>query len=110
MIKFRGIKLDYTIERYRDGMTCIQLWTGGAPYTRATRAVEMPDSILDAMAAFFKVEPEQIVLIKNVDENQDILQALMDAGIVSDTGDLWPCGYYDLNVCILEASCLPEKK
>jgi hypothetical protein len=49
-----------------------------------------------------RLDPNE-VFIKNWNENEGVLQALVEAGIVEDTGHTIPTGYVKANVCTLIA-------
>jgi hypothetical protein len=80
-----------TIEwaKYDNGRVAIQLWCSEGPMARAT--VNVPE-----------YEPDfDEVLVKDYSENEGMLKALIDSGIVKDTGKRVHTGYVTLPVCKL---------
>jgi len=70
-IKWNGKELEAFFEKYKSGHTCIKLQTkDGEPYATAT--INDPDADL----------LDNEVIIKNYSENEGILEALEDAGIL----------------------------
>jgi len=93
-IKIREQELQLYFGKYMDGKTYIELvcYGGdddGCPYATATTNLRGLD--LD----------EDEVLIKNYSENEGVLPALIDAGIVQDTGKKVNVGYAHANICKL---------
>jgi hypothetical protein len=75
-VKFLGSECDVVFGEYENGRTAIRLMKDGIPYAMAT--INDPDEWL---------EPNQ-VLIKNYSENEGMVDALVDAGIVERDEDL----------------------
>ena len=48
-----------------------------------------------------KTLPDNMVMIKNWSENQGILDVLVEAGIVEDTGETVQSGFVEANLCKL---------
>jgi len=102
-----GIKTKYyegacVIEkhRYSNGRLALQLHDPETWENIMTATVNLPDHHLD----------ENRVLIKNWSENEGILEALQQAGVVSETEYLVPTGYVHAHcVEILEPSLREEK-
>lgn len=63
-------------------------------HAAATASVNIPEMIL----------PVGHVLIKNWFENEGVLSALVEAGIVIDTGTVVPCGHAQANLCRLKVA------
>lgn len=57
-----------------------------------------PDMVLD----------KGLVAIKDYSENEGILQVMVDAGLIEDTGEIIEMGYVSVNVCKLLFN-LPEE-
>ena len=76
------------MERYEQGGMALRLIdaTDHDPIYRAT------SNLLDQQPG------EQEVFIKNYAENEGVLEALMDAGLVSDTGKVVETGHAALNI------------
>ena len=97
-VTFMNEKLTVVKKKYLNGQHCLELFDEmGMPFMKATAAIED-----------FKAEPylqflnnENTVFIKNYSENQGILDALVDAGIVKDTGLTMSSGFTKLNICEL---------
>ncbi len=90
-ITFSGFTCNVNITEYRDGNAAISLddATDGSPV--ATASVNIPEAKL----------PTGFIFIKNWSENEGMLDALVSAGIVEDTGRTFPCGFTDANLCKL---------
>jgi len=91
MVKVKFMDVDCSIEwqQYQQGGVAIQLWCEDGPMGKAT--VCMPEYPLG----------ENQVIIKDYAENAGMLKALVDAGVVKDTGNVAPSGYIVGNVCDL---------
>jgi len=89
-VTFLGELCSVVFERHSDGSTCIQLFCeDGEPMCRAT-----------VFVGGFPQSPGY-VLVKNWSENAGILDVLVKAGIVEDTGMSVPTGYVRANICKL---------
>lgn len=87
-VKWNGEELSVQFGSYASGHTLIQLFDAeGMPYARAT--VNIPTEELG----------EKEVFIKNYSENEGVLSALIEAGIVEDTGRRVTTGYVQVPVC-----------
>lgn len=75
--------------QYPNKRTAIQIQYNDKPLMKAT--VNIPRA---------ELKPDE-VLIKNYSENEGILQVLIDAGVVEDTGQFEASGYVIANVCKL---------
>jgi len=88
-VNFMGEVCTVEVKEYAAGGVCLQLWCEDGPMATAT--VRVPDYPLDP----------KYILIKDWAENKGVLKALVDAGIVRDTGRVVPTGYVEANVCKL---------
>ncbi len=90
-INFKGFTCNVNVTTYQDGNPAILLVdsTDGSPV--ATASVNVPDSLLD----------DDMLFIKDWSENSGILQVLVEAGIVEDTGRTFPTGFCEANLCRL---------
>ena len=88
-VRFLGEACDIEFKTYPNGRTAIQLWCEEGPMGTAT--VNIPEYPV----------PENHVLIKDWSENRGMLQALIDAGVVKDTGIVVPSGYVEANLAEL---------
>jgi len=90
VIKFRRYTCAVCRAVYGNGQTALWLEdvNSGARIAVATVALDVP-------------LPKDRVLIKNWEENEGILQALTDAGIVVPTGIKHPTGFVEADECLL---------
>ena len=87
-VTFKGNKLYLTEGKYYNGRTAwILVDSNGDRYAVATVNISEADV------------PEGHVLIKNWSENEGMLEALVDAGIVKDTGSTISSGFVKANIC-----------
>jgi hypothetical protein len=85
-VNFAGFECKAFRTAYRKGgATAIYLDDAETGEPVATATVNMP-GVLDALGS-------DMALIKDYAENEGILKALVDAGIVEDTGRTVPVGY-----------------
>lgn len=91
MIKFAGYNCNIEWSGYPDRSLCMTLVSGGEQIAIATTS--MPESNVELAH----------VLIKNWSENKGILEALVDAGVVVDTGRLCYNGFVAANICKIES-------
>ena len=92
-IKFKGHTLAIRETSYSDGSLCLQAIDSeyGVPITKATVNLNY-----DKVKGFL---PDGHVYIKNYSENKGMLKALVDAGIVEDTGRKLTTGFVEANLC-----------
>jgi hypothetical protein len=78
------------MHKYQDGNNAMQLVDAetGEPYMTAT-------------ATLGTNLKDKYVLIKNYSENSGILEALIEQGVIKDTGVMFPTGYVELHLCEL---------
>lgn len=88
-VMFLGEECTIEFQQYAEGGVAMQLWSDDGPMGKAT--VCIPGYPLG----------ENQVIIKDYAENAGMLKALVDAGIVRDTGKVAPSGYVVGNVCDL---------
>ena len=69
-VKFNGAECDVVFDQYENGRTAIRLTENGSPFATAT--INDPEIWL---------EPGQVI-IKDYSENEGMVKALQDAGIV----------------------------
>lgn len=87
-VMFNGEMLSVEFGSYASGNTLIQLLDAeGMPYARAT--INIPTEELG----------DKEVFIKDYSENAGMLSALLEAGIVADTGRKVRTGYVEVPVC-----------
>jgi|GEM_PF-3421302 len=86
-----GIPCVPVFSRYRDNDRIAILLKTPQGEPVATATINQPD---------FALKPDQ-VLIKNYAENETVLDALVNAGIIEDTGITVPIGHAQANVCRL---------
>ncbi len=94
-VQFRQWNCTVQYETYRQGgriAICLLDDQDSTPVATATRNV--PEYPL----------PEGHVLIKDNDENEGMVQALAQAGIISEPLNWVPCGFYRLAECKLLAN------
>lgn len=90
-ITIYGIPCVPVFSRYRDNDRIAILLKTPQGEPVATATINQPD---------FDLEPDQ-VLIKNYAENESVLDTLVNAGIIEDTGLTVPVGHAVANVCRL---------
>lgn len=91
-VHFRGEELIPLVGQYQDGSRSLQLLT--------------PDGLHFCTASVWaETEPGELglnqILIKNWTENQGVLEALEEAGVVKRTPIICPVGYVYAHVCDL---------
>ena len=75
--------------QYQNKRTAIQIQYNDQPLMKATVNIPVAD-----------LEPNEVV-IKNYAENEGIMQALIDAEVIEDTGKFIYAGYSIANICKL---------
>jgi hypothetical protein len=92
-VYFLGEKCFVDKLEYSNGRTALRLYTvtDGFKEPMGTATVNIPDAPLN----------DDEVFIKNYSENKGILKALIKAGIVEDTGRMFPVGHTFANICKL---------
>jgi len=70
------IELEVERAMYDNGQNAILLYFEGEPYMTATVRVNVPGE------AYYPIDEETDVVIKNYSENQGILEALVEGGII----------------------------
>tara|TARA_R110000822_G_scaffold46521_1_gene123670 strand:- start:1120 stop:1470 length:351 start_codon:yes stop_codon:yes gene_type:complete len=77
MTSYSGEVIELEVERamYANGQNAILLYEEGEPYMTATVAV-------DPAVASYPIDESQDVVIKNYSENEGILEALVEGGII----------------------------
>lgn len=88
---FMGTLCDIRTYNYANGRTALQLFDveNDEPFTTAT--VNVPEAHLE----------KDEILIKNYSENEGLLDVLVAANIVKDTGRTIPVGFTKAHICIL---------
>lgn len=94
-IKVNNQECEVIFEKYMNGATAINLVClggedDGEPYATAT--INIPR---------VKLEKDELI-VKNYSENEGILDALVEANIVEDTGGKVNVGYAYANICKLK--------
>lgn len=89
-VRFYGENCGVYIGRYANGQTLLTLSCEDC-LPMATASVSIPEYSHGCGRVF----------IKNWSENQGILEALVEAGIVEDTGEKVPTGFAEAHVCRL---------
>jgi hypothetical protein len=79
--------------RYHNGQNSLQLID--------PKSAEDGEQIGTASVCVDQHISEDCVCIKNYNENVGVLEALVKAGIVVDTGNTLPVGYARANVCLI---------
>ena len=93
-VQFAGYSCEVAIEQYPTKLKRIQLYTMGNPRMPvATATVNLPE------AAWLL--PKSHVLIKDYAENSGILDALIEAGVISEPLDQIFTDYASVQVCQL---------
>ena len=86
------------------GFSCVPVFRRYADNDRIAIVLRTPEGEPVATATInqpgFNLEPDQ-VLIKDYAENQGILNALVNAGIIEDTGISVPVGHAEARLCRL---------
>jgi len=90
-INFNGFTCTVNITKYADGNNAILLNDAADGSPVATASVNMPDANI----------PNGHVCIKDWSENTGMLNTLVEAGVVIDTGRTIPSGFVEANVCML---------
>jgi hypothetical protein len=92
-VTFMGEECEVEFKSYTNGRTAIQLWSfaEGFPESMGTATVNIDSYPLK----------DKEVLIKDWAENSGILKALINGGIIRDTGKFVSTGYVQANVCEL---------
>ena len=88
-VRFAGEECTLRFSRYPNDRLAIRLMCSEGPMAVAT--VNLPDEMLD----------EGYVFIKTYSENEGMLEALVSAGIVEDTGMRVNTGYVTVPICKL---------
>ena len=88
-VQFLGEECTIEWQQYAEGGVAMQLWCEEGPMGKAT--VCMPG---------YKLKDNEVI-IKDYAENSGMLKALVEAGVVRDTGEVAPSGYIVGNVCEL---------
>lgn len=92
MIRFKEWNCEVVKAKYGNGRTAIRLVDADNGEPIATATVNIPEIPL----------PKNEVIIKDYSENEGILDALINAGIVELTGRRIKGGYVDMPICILK--------
>lgn len=88
-IKFRQYDCDLKVEVYSENLQCcLKLVNYEGPVAVATVNLHAPIALNE-------------VFIKNWSENKGILEALIEAGVIEDTGEVFPTGHTFAHVCKL---------
>lgn len=88
-VQFRKWRCQVDKAAYRNGQTALVL------------SDESGQRIAVATVALDVELPVDRVLIKNWEENEGMLQALTDAGVVVATGRTYPTGFVEAHECLL---------
>jgi len=89
-IRWRGHTLELELTRYANGRVALQLWSAeGMPYARPS--VNLPE---------VKMANDEVA-IKDFDENQGLLDALVKAGVLEPTERFARSGYCQYPICRL---------
>ena len=90
-VKFKRWDCDIIYGEYGNGRMVIQLFQTGveSPYLVATATVNLPDEKLDT----------DEIAIKDYSENEGMLTALVEAGIVTKIKRLVSSGYVIIPIC-----------
>jgi hypothetical protein len=89
-VKFKHWDCKINIREYNNGRKALQLVDAKTAEPIATATVNVPDAILE----------DNEILIKDYSENTGMLNALVEAGIVTDTGKRIQSGFVNIPVCI----------
>ena len=89
-VKFKHWNCEIRVFHYNNGRTALQLVDAETSEPIATATVNVPDAYL----------AENEVLIKDYSENKGMLKVLVDAGIVTDTGERVKSGFVSIPICI----------
>lgn len=89
IVKFFGEDCTVQVSEYSNGRTALQLLCSVGPMATAT--VNLPNEKLG----------KDCVFIKNYSENEGMLEALVKAGVVRDTGKRVRTGYVEVPMCEL---------
>lgn len=88
-------ELEVEITKYKNGQNAICIYEEGEPYMTATIAVNVPGE------PFYPIAPNEVV-IKNYSENQGILEALVEGGIIEEPHATIGMNFVTLYVCKLK--------
>lgn len=102
------------VERqYSNGRTAIQLvdrYDMDPIATATVNLVTITDAEYNCFASQYLDCPEaDVVLIKSYSENEGLLEALCESGIVTDSGIRIQSGYVFINVCRINRDRLPKQ-
>lgn len=89
-VDFKNYKCEVSTSHYKNGRVALLLSEDGQPITVAT--VNLPDEDL---------KPNEVA-IKNYSENEGILDALIEAGIVESPHDVRFSGFVIIPICRLK--------
>lgn len=90
-MKFAGVQCDVVVRSYPNGRTALVLLSAENGMPVAVGTLNLPEVSLEAGE----------VLIKNYSENEGMLDALVTAGIVEDTGRCARSTFIDAPICRL---------
>jgi len=92
-VHFAGFRCSVHLARYRyaPDQIAIQLRDEDSGEPVATATAALPEHTV----------PTNHILVKSYAENEGLLEALVGAGLVRDTGERVACGYAELAVCEL---------
>jgi hypothetical protein len=95
---YSGEVTELEVERamYANGQNAILLYEEGQPYMTATVKVNVPGE------AYYPIDEEADVVIKNYSENQGILEALVEGGIIEEPHATIGMNFVTLYVCKLK--------
>lgn len=95
---YSGEVTELEVERamYANGQNAILLYEEGQPYMTATVKVNVPGE------AYYPIDEETDVVIKNYSENQGILEALVEGGIIEEPHATIGMNFVTLYVCKLK--------
>lgn len=86
------LTVDAILREYEDGSPALLLMEGGAPYAKVS--VRMPGVEL----------AWNEILVKDYGENEGLLEQLVEAGVLYDTGLVVPSGFVELKICRIAAA------
>ena len=91
-VKFKQWDCKINVRQYGNGRTALQLVDAKTSEPIATATVNVPDAILE----------DNEILIKDYSENTGMLNALVETGIVTDTGKRVETGFVTIPVCLFK--------
>ena len=90
-VQFKHWNCNMVFAKYSNGRTAIKLMDPETGEPIAVATVNIPECPLTGNE----------IIIKDYSENEGMLSALVNAGVIEDTGKTFPSGFITANICKL---------